>query len=110
MQKLGNPTNHRTRHTWARCSSSLLGLDVRAAIRIKPMHYDRKFDLRLFVVRHGYDAVDYGDGPPLLEHFKTIDELQAFLLTHGIDIDRVVEAASLLAQGKDTTVYGPKPS
>ena len=57
-----------------------------------------------FVVKTGYDAVDFSDGPPLLEHFKTIDELQVFLLTQGFDIDQVVGAAKRLAQGENTRV------
>jgi hypothetical protein len=55
--------------------------------RGRKMGYDPKFELKLVIAKTGYDIVDYSDGPPLLEHFKTIDELQVFLLAHGIDID-----------------------
>jgi len=73
------------------------------------MHDDRKYQLRLYVIKGGYDAVDCSDGLPLLEHFKTLGELQVFLLTRGIDTHRVMVATCLLAKGKDTSVFGLSP-
>ena len=72
------------------------------------MHDDRKYELRLFVIKGGYDAVDYSDG-------RLCSNISKRLAASGIPAHawhrhpRAIEATSLLAKGKDTSVFGLNP-